>query len=129
MKRTILLALGWVCVGLGVTGSFVPILPTTPFLLLAAYLFAGQSAKCEAWLVSSRLYKRYALPYKEQGGLTIKKKAEILFTAFVFMALSGAIVNSIHVRIFLFLLALIMLLVFVRIPTIKQGRFEQDQVS
>ena len=120
MKRMILLAMGWLCVGLGVAGSFVPVLPTTPFLLLAAYLFAGQSAKCEAWLVSSRLYKRYALPYKEQGGLTIKKKAEIMGTAFVMMAISGVLAANMHIRLFLFLLALIMLYVFVRIPTIKE---------
>ena len=116
----ILLALGWLCVGLGVAGSFVPVLPTTPFLLLAAYLFAGQSAKCEAWLVSSRLYKRYALPYKEQGGLTIKKKAEIMGTAFVMMAISGVLAANMHIRLFLLVLALIMVSVFVRIPTIKE---------
>jgi len=122
LKRSLLLALGWLSVSIGIIGVVIPILPTTPFLLLSGYLFAGQSAKCEAWLVSSKIYKRYALPYKEQQGLTLKKKAEILGLTYVILLISGLIVSHLHVRLVLIVVAIIKLIVLTRIPTIKQEK-------
>jgi len=103
-------------------GVVLPILPTTPFLLLSAYLFAGQSEKCEAWLVSSKVYKRYALPYKEQRGLTFKKKVEVLGLVYVLLLISGLIVSHLHVWLVLIAVAIIKLIVLTRIPTIKQEK-------
>lgn len=122
MKRNLLLALGWLSVAIGMIGVVIPILPTTPFLLLSGYLFARQSSKCEAWLVSSKIYKRYALPYKEQQGLTLKKKAEILGLTYVILLISGLIVSHLHVRLVLVAVAIIKLIVLTRIPTIKQEK-------
>lgn len=52
--RHIWTALGIVCVGLGVVGILVPLLPTTPFLILAAYLFSRGSRRMHDWLVNHR---------------------------------------------------------------------------
>lgn len=125
MKKHILLAIGWISFALGMIGIVVPILPTTPFLLLTAAIFARHSKKCEAWLVSSKAYKRYCLPFKEQGGLTIKKKTEILMVVYGLLLISGMIVSHIHVRVFLVVIACIKLLVMIRIPTVKEGEMVQ----
>ena len=121
MKRFVLLALGWLCVGLGIIGVFLPLLPTTPFILLAAYLFAGQSAKCERWLTSTKVYKRYALPYQKERGLTFKRKLELICLVYSLLLLSGILIDHPHVRIVLLAVALVKLIVMIRIPTIRQG--------
>lgn len=122
MKRNLLLALGWLSFAIGMIGVVIPVLPTTPFILLSAYLFTGQSKKCEAWLVSSKIYKRYALPYKEQRGLTFKKKVEILGITYITLLISGLLIAHLHVRLVLGTVAIIKLIVLIRIPTIKQEK-------
>ena len=121
MKRSLLLVIGWLSFLIGMIGVVLPILPTTPFLLLSAAFFAKSSKRCEAWLVSSKVYKRYVTPFKEQGGLTIKKKIEILLLVYTMLFISGCLVSHMHVRLVLLVVAFVKLIVLMKLPTARQG--------
>jgi len=78
MKKTILITLGSFFVGLAVLGIFIPLLPTTPFLLLAAYFYARSSGRLYRWLLSSPLLGDYIRHYREGGGVPVFKKVIVI---------------------------------------------------
>jgi uncharacterized membrane protein YbaN (DUF454 family) len=72
--RPLLIAAGVLCVAVGVVGILVPILPTTPFLLLAAFLFARSSERCHRWLLTNRLCGDYVRRYVERRAMSRRHK-------------------------------------------------------
>ena len=65
-KRTLLLVGGSFSLLLAVIGAILPVMPTTPFLLLSAYCYARSSVRCHTWLTTNRLFGRY-FTYVAQG--------------------------------------------------------------
>ena len=76
--KWLLLALAWLCVGLGFLGVFLPLLPTTPFLLLAVFLFARSSPRWRIALMRHRLLGPYLRGYASKEGLSVRAKAATL---------------------------------------------------
>ena len=68
------LGVGWLCVALGAAGAVLPILPTTPFLLLAAYAFARSSPRVHAWLMEHKLFGPPIRDWREQGAISAPAK-------------------------------------------------------
>lgn len=88
MKRTIYIVVGLICVGLGALGVILPGLPTTPFLLLASWLFYRSSERLQQWLLASWLGK-YIRSYHRRGGMTATQKAGAVGTMAFFVLLSA----------------------------------------
>ncbi len=72
--KTLLIACGTLCVALGILGMFVPILPTTPFLLLASICYARSSERFLRWLLTNRWCGEYIRNYREGRGIPLKQK-------------------------------------------------------
>lgn len=75
LTRTLLIVIGTLCVALGALGLFLPVLPTTPFLLLATVLYARSSERFYNWLMTNRWFGEYIRNYREGKGIPIKQKA------------------------------------------------------
>jgi uncharacterized protein len=88
--RIALLAAGVLCVILGVIGIFLPILPTTPFLLLAAACFARSCDSCYAWLLEHRWFGSFIRNWQERRGVTRRQKTAALAFLWTGIAVSIA---------------------------------------
>ena len=74
MKNVCMKAVGLVAVGLGLLGMFLPLLPTTPFLLLAAALFFRSSPRLYAWLLGHRTLGPYIRNFREHKAIPLHTK-------------------------------------------------------
>lgn len=83
-----MVTLGVLNVALGTAGIFLPLLPTTPFLLLAAYLFGRSSRRLHRWLLGHRHLGPYILAFRHRTGLTRTQKIRIAASFTVLLGLS-----------------------------------------
>ncbi len=94
------------CVGLGILGIFLPLLPTTPFLLLAAACYIRSSEKFYRWLITNRWFGRYIRNYREGTGVPLSTKVIAISLLWITIGYSAFfVVDILVVRILLILIA------------------------
>jgi uncharacterized membrane protein YbaN (DUF454 family) len=86
MKKYIYISLGILCVVLGSIGIVTPVLPTTPFMLLAAFLFSRSSEKFHKMLLENKVFGKYISNYINNVPIPLKDK--IISMAFLWTGLS-----------------------------------------
>lgn len=98
MKKILYMIVGCISLGLGIIGVILPILPTVPFVLLAAFCFAKSSEKLEGWFKNTKLYKENNM----KSGMTKRAKIRIMCSVtllmsigFIMMGLKGIVVGNI----------------------------------
>ena len=74
MKRIILLSIGWICVGLGFIGIFIPGLPTTIFLIIALWAFTKSSKKLRIWLLNHKKFGPFLRDWQEHRVVPLRAK-------------------------------------------------------
>lgn len=102
MKKLLYVMIGCICLGLGTLGTLIPVLPTVPFLMLAAFSFARSSEKLHNWFVGTKLYQDNLADFVAGKGMTKKAKVRIMITVtllmsvgFVMMGLKGIVTGCI----------------------------------
>ena len=107
-KRKLLIGAGTLSTGIGIIGIFIPILPTTPFLLLAAACYTRSSERFYQWLIHNRIFGAYVRNYIEGKGMPVKIKIFIILLLWLTIGLTitFAVQNNIVVRIVLICIAI-----------------------
>ena len=105
--RVVLIVMGTFSVALGILGIFVPILPTIPFLLLAAVCYARSSQRCYDWLLNNRYFGNYIRNYRERKVIPLKGKVLTLTLLWATIGCSVMFaVEILFVRVFLIVVAI-----------------------
>ena len=99
--KFVYITLGFFFLVLGIVGIVIPVLPTTPFLLLASYFFAKGSDRMNTWFMSTKVYKNYIEDFILTRSMTLKRKLSILLPVSTLLILTFLLINNIYVRGFI----------------------------
>ena len=103
---------------LGFTGIFLPLLPTTPFVLLAAYCFARSSPRLHQWLVYKSTFGPGILQWQQHRCISKKIKYRAIFLIVITFSISILlIVNTMYLRFLLLFIAVTLIVFLARIPS------------
>lgn len=120
--RVLLMVAGTICLTLGAIGIFLPILPATPFLLLAAACYMRSSERLHKWLINNRWFGEYIKNYQAGKGIPLKTKVLALSTLWIAIAYSTFFVvdEFLIAQIALLLIAIGVTVHLVRLPNFKK---------
>lgn len=127
--RYVLIALGIVFTVIAFTGAVLPLLPTTPFLILAAICFTNSSRKFKIWLESTQIYKNYVENLKKYKGYTMKEKIRILISLYIVVGFSIFMISHLYIRIGLMIMVVIQTIVLFTFVKTLPANFNQEKDS
>ena len=119
--RGILIIAGTFFLGFGIIGIFLPLLPTTPFLLLAAACYARSSKRFYNWLLNNKWFGNYIKNYRERKAVLLKIK--VLSISFLWIAIGYSVIFVVYIllgKIILILIATGVTIHILSIKTLKQ---------
>ncbi|MDF2939036.1 MAG: hypothetical protein K0Q90_4409 [Paenibacillaceae bacterium] len=121
--KILFVMLGFLFFALGAVGTVVPVLPSTPFLLLAAFFFARGSERFNSWFLSTALYKKHLESFIQSRSMTLKTKVFILSFASTMLTVAFIVTDLLFLRLFILLVAVYKYYYFVtKIKTIPSEK-------
>jgi uncharacterized membrane protein YbaN (DUF454 family) len=120
-KKALLVAAGSLCVALAVLGVFLPLLPTTPFLLLASACYVRSSERLHGWLMRNRLLGGYVRNFRERRGLPLRAKFTTVALLWLPLLYSVYRLELPWLEVLLVLMGLVWSVVIFRVKTLKEG--------
>ena len=129
IKKCFYIIIGFIALALGAIGVVLPVLPTTPFLLLASLCFVRGSDKFDRWFKGTKLYKKHLDGFVKNREMTLKQKIVILVFADTMMMIPVILIDSTIMRISILLVIVVKLWYFIfRIKTVKKEELSKDVV-
>ena len=121
--KIIYVILGFISMGLGIAGSFLPGLPTVPFLLLSSFFFARGSERFHRWFTQTRIYKNYLEDFEKNRSMTLKAKIGLLCLSSTMIAFPIFLLKNNYLRLALILVVIFKYYYFIfRIKTLKPDK-------
>lgn len=124
LKKYILIAFGSISLVLGIAGIFMPVLPTTPFLLLTAFCYLRSSERLYSWLINHRVFGKYIYNYITHKAVTPKTKRVAIMSVLLSISLSIYLVPNIYVDILLILIGLAVTWYLISLNTISPSSID-----
>lgn len=127
MKKAIFVGLGLLFFALGAVGAVLPVLPTTPFLLVAAACFAKGSTRFNNWFLNTKLYKNHLDSFVRERAMTLRTKVGLCAFATTMLLIAFFIMSNIYGRILVLCVIAFKYYYFIfRIRTIKPDAAARD---
>ena len=101
IKKSILIVVGTLALGVGVIGIFLPLLPTTPLLLIAAYCYLNSSERLYKKLINSKQLGPYIKDYVEHKAVPKKVKKTAIVVLWISLVISIVLIGNIYIRVLL----------------------------
>jgi hypothetical protein len=127
IKRTLLITIGWICVVLGVIGIFLPLLPTTPFLLLASACFMRGSPRLSRWLHQHPHFGPILNNWHQHRAVSAVVKRRANMSIVFSFAFSIYIVPLLWHKMMLIVIATTLLIWFNRLPVMESVATTQEK--
>jgi len=123
LARALFFVAGSVSLAVGTIGIVLPILPTTPLLLLALACYCRSSKRMTKWVLTNKYFGSYIRRYKEGKGIPIKTKIIALAALWITISYSAFfIVNIWIVQLILFAIAIAVSIHIIRLPTYRETK-------
>ena len=123
VKKYLLIAGGSISVALGVVGIFIPVLPTTPFFLLAVFCYLRSSKKLYKWLIHHKVFGVYIYNYITYKAVLKSTKIGALIFLWTGLGVSILVINSWYVRAFLILIGVGVSIHLALLKTVNKSEF------
>ena len=123
--KVLLISIGTFFIGVAIVGIFIPILPTTPFLLISAALFARSSKKFYNWLINNKIFGTYIKNYREGKGIPLKSK--VITIALLWITIGCSVIFAIDifwVRVILVIIAIGVTIHIIRIRPVNKSKID-----
>lgn len=126
MKRYLLIISGSLSILLGMIGIVLPILPTTPFLILAAFCFLRSSGRLYNWLIGHKVFGRYIYNYMTYRAVMKRTKIVAMVLLWASLLISILVVDNLHIRLLLLVVGLAVSIHIATLKTLIQMKHSDD---
>lgn len=128
MKKTLYNIAGTIALLLGIVGIFLPLLPTTPFLLLASACYMRGSERMHRWLMNQRHLGPYLRSYQQGLGIPLRAKVAALATMWTSLTVSIWLVPLVWLRVLLAVIGVAVTIYLLRVRTLTPDELRLNQI-
>ena len=119
LKKIGLIALGTISLAIGIIGIFLPLIPTTPLLLLTSYCYISSSEKLSEKFMNTKIYDKYVRNFHEKGGMTLKGKLMLTIPVSLLLLFMFITIKSQIMRVVIVVMWVTKVVFFTKMKTIK----------
>ena len=120
LKKVVLIVVGTISLLLGIIGVFLPVLPTTPLLLLTSYCYIKSSDRLSEKFMKTKIYDKYVRNFHEKGGMTLKGKLMLTIPVSLMLLIMFIKIDSSIMRMIIVIMWVTKVVFFTKMKTIQE---------